>query len=127
MMPKKVSAPQGQTRRRNIDRSQIATSLVTGLSSTGFDYLYALRVLTPLIPLWLFRGYYADLRWSWAWTPIILGLLVFVLWVALEPEPTPEAAAQYRRGRISDAIVAHGVTNALLAAYVLIFGHWAFW
>ncbi|MBW2191910.1 MAG: CPBP family intramembrane metalloprotease, partial [Deltaproteobacteria bacterium] len=37
------------------------------------------------------------------------------------------AAAQYRRGEISDAIVAHMVTNALLAAYVVIFGHWAFW
>jgi CAAX prenyl protease-like protein len=174
-------------------------------------------VLTPLIPLWIFRGYYADLRWSWAWTPIFLGLFVFVLWVALEPAPTPEAvalipsalrempvaaaafwliarvlgssivvpiaeelafrgyllrrlidadftavspkqftwasflissvafgalhgrwvagilagmiyaAAQYRRGRISDAIVAHSVTNALLAAYVVIFGHWGFW
>ena len=195
----------------------IATSLVTGLFSTDFDYLYPLRVLTPLIPLWLFRSYYADLRWSWAWTPIILGLVVFVLWVALEPAPTPEAVAvvpdalrempaaaavfwliarvlgssivvpiaeelafrgyllrrlinadftavspkhftlasflissvafgalhgrwlagvlagmiyalaQYRRGEISDAIVAHAVTNGLLAAYVLIFGHWAFW
>jgi len=37
------------------------------------------------------------------------------------------AAAQYRRGQISDAIVAHAVTNGLLAAYVVIFGHWAFW
>ena len=195
----------------------IATSLVTGLFSTDFDYLYPFRVLTPVIPLWLFRSYYADLRWSWAWTPIILGVVVFVLWVALEPAPTPEAiaiipdallempvavsalwlvarvlgssivvpiaeelafrgyllrrlidadfpavspkhftlasflissvafgalhgrwvagilagmlfaAAQYRRGRISDAIVAHAVANTLLAAYVLIFGHWAFW
>jgi exosortase E/protease (VPEID-CTERM system) len=195
----------------------IATSLATGLFSAGFDYLYALRVLTPLIPLWFFRSYYADLRWSWAWTPIILGVVVFVLGVALEPAPTPEAtaiipdallempvavaalwliarvlgssivvpiaeelafrgyllrrlidadftavspkhftlasflissvafgalhgrwvagilagmiyaAAQYRRGKISDAIVAHAVTNTLVAAYVLIFGHWAFW
>ena len=37
------------------------------------------------------------------------------------------AAAQFRRGEISDAIVAHAVTNGLLAAYVLIFGHWTFW
>jgi CAAX prenyl protease-like protein len=37
------------------------------------------------------------------------------------------AAAQYRRGQIPDAIVAHAVTNGLLAAYVLVFGHWAFW
>ena len=37
------------------------------------------------------------------------------------------AAAQYRRGQILDATVAHAVANGLLAAYVLIFGHWAFW
>ena len=195
----------------------IATSLVTGLFSTDFDYLYPLRVATPLIPLWLFRSYYVGLRSSWSWTPVLLGFAVFVLWVALEPPASPEdvavipsalaemptavaafwllarvlgsvvvvpvaeelafrgyllrrlidadftavspkhftvtsflvssvafgalhgrwlagilagmiyAAAQYRRGEISDAIVAHMVTNALLAAYVVIFGHWAFW
>jgi CAAX prenyl protease-like protein len=37
------------------------------------------------------------------------------------------AAAQYRRGEISDAITCHAVTNGLLAAYVVVFGHWAFW
>jgi CAAX prenyl protease-like protein len=37
------------------------------------------------------------------------------------------ALAQYRRGELSDAIVAHAVTNGLLAAYVVVFGHWAFW
>jgi CAAX prenyl protease-like protein len=196
----------------------ITLGLVAVSRQSGWFALHASqRVLTPLIPLWIFRGYYADLRWSWAWTPIFLGLFVFVLWVALEPAPTPEtvaliprtlrempvaaaafwliarvlgssivvpiaeelafrgyllrrlidadftavspkqftwasflissvafgalhgrwvagilagmiyAAAQYRRGRISDAIVAHSVTNALLAAYVVIFGHWGFW
>jgi len=195
----------------------IATALVTGLFTADFDYLYPLRVATPLIPLWLFRRYYVGLRASWSWAPVLLGSVVFVLWVALEPPASPEdeaiipnalaempaalaafwlvarvlgsvvvvpiaeelafrgyllrrlidadftavspkqftmvsflvssvafgalhgrwfagilagmiyAAAQYRRGEISDAIVAHMVTNALLAAYVLIFGHWAFW
>lgn len=195
----------------------IATAMVSGLFTTDFDYLYPLRVVTPLIPLWLFRSYYKDLRWSWSWTPILLGCVVFVLWVALEPTPNPETAevipsalaempgalaafwliarvlgsvivvpvaeelafrgyllrrlidadftgvspkhftatsflissvvfgglhgrwlagilagmiyagAQYWRGQIPDAIVAHAVTNGLLAAYVLIFGHWAFW
>jgi exosortase E/protease (VPEID-CTERM system) len=195
----------------------IATALVTGLFSTDFDYLYPLRVITPLIPLWLFRDYYEDLRWSWSWTPIGLGVVVFILWVALEPPADPDkatvipdalaqmhwaaatfwlaarilgstivvpiaeelafrgyllrrlidadftkvspkhftaasfiissvafgalhgrwlagiiagmvyAGAQYRRGEITDAIVAHATTNGLLAAYVVIFGHWAFW
>lgn len=195
----------------------IAGALVTGLFTSDFDYLYPARILLPLIPLWVFRSYYRDLRWSWSWTPILLGFLAFVLWVALEPPPTPEAlatipnalaempraaallwlasrvlgssiivpiaeelafrgyllrrlidsdftavspkqftlvsflvssaafgalhgrwlagvlagmiyaAAQYRRGEVSDAIVAHAVTNALLAVYVLAFGLWAFW
>ena len=37
------------------------------------------------------------------------------------------AIAQYRRGEITDAIVAHATTNALLAAYVVFLGHWSFW
>ncbi len=195
----------------------IATALITGLFTTDFDYLYPLRVITPLIPLWLFREYYRDFRWSWSWTAVGLGVLVFILWVALEPAADPEkasvipdtlaqlppaaaglwlaarvlgstiivpiaeelafrgyllrrlidsdftkvspthftvvsflissvafgalhgrwlagiiagmlyAAAQYRRGEITDAIVAHAVTNGLLAGYVLIDGQWAFW
>jgi exosortase E/protease (VPEID-CTERM system) len=32
-----------------------------------------------------------------------------------------------RRGRIGDAVIAHAVTNALLAAWVLIGGHWGAW
>ncbi len=195
----------------------IGAALMTSLFTADFDYLYPLRVITPLIPLWLFRRYYRELRWSWSWTPIALGLAVFVLWVALEPSPDPAtvdlipetlgkmskvaaaawlvarvlgsvvvvpiseelafrgyllrrlidsdftavspqrftllsflvssiafgalhgrwlagifagmlyAGAQYRRGQISDAIIAHAVTNGLLAAYVLIFDQWNFW
>ncbi len=194
----------------------IATALVTALFTAEFDYLYPLRVITALIPLWLFRDYYTELRWSWSWTPIALGVVVFVLWVALEPpsDPTTErmipdalgemstavatlwlvarivgsvlivpiaeelafrgyllrrlidadfmsvspkhftalsfvgssvafgvlhgrwiagilagmiyATAQYRSGRLTDAIVAHAITNGLLAAYVLVFGVWTF-
>jgi exosortase E/protease (VPEID-CTERM system) len=37
------------------------------------------------------------------------------------------AAAVYRRGRLADAITAHAVANALLAAYVIITGSWSLW
>jgi membrane protease YdiL (CAAX protease family) len=37
------------------------------------------------------------------------------------------AYAQKRRGLLSDAIVAHAVTNALIAAEVLLAGHWGLW
>jgi len=37
------------------------------------------------------------------------------------------AYAQKRRGLLSDAIVAHAVTNALIAMQVLFAGHWSLW
>ena len=37
------------------------------------------------------------------------------------------AAALYRKGEISDAVVAHATTNALIAAYVLATGSWGLW
>jgi CAAX prenyl protease-like protein len=37
------------------------------------------------------------------------------------------AWAMYRRGKVTDAIIAHATTNALIAAEVLIFGNWNLW
>ena len=37
------------------------------------------------------------------------------------------AWAMYRRGRVTDAIIAHATTNALIAADVLILGNWKLW
>jgi len=195
----------------------IAASLLTALFTIDFDYLYPVPIFAALVPLWVFRSYYRELRWSWSWTAILLGVLAFAIWAALEPPldqetsaqipialqqmPTAAAAAwllarivgsvvvvpiveelafrgyllrrlidqkfmsvspaeftipsflvssvvfgllhdrwlagilvgmlfalaQYRRGRITDAITAHAVSNALVAGYVLLFGHWTMW
>ena len=37
------------------------------------------------------------------------------------------AAAYARRGRIGDAVLAHAVTNALLAGWVIFSGAWGMW
>jgi len=37
------------------------------------------------------------------------------------------AIVQHRRGRLTDAIVAHSATNALIAAYVIATGSWGVW
>ena len=63
----------------------IAASLLTALATGDFDYLYVVPVVAALVPLWFFRSYYEDLRWAWSWTPVLLGIGAFVLWVALEP------------------------------------------
>jgi hypothetical protein len=33
----------------------------------------------------------------------------------------------YRRGQMSEAVLAHALTNALIAAYVLATGSWSLW
>ena len=37
------------------------------------------------------------------------------------------AVALYRRGRICDAVVAHAITNVMLAIYVLRTHQWSLW
>ena len=37
------------------------------------------------------------------------------------------AWAMYRRGKVTDAIIAHATTNALIAMEVLLLGHWGLW
>jgi exosortase E/protease (VPEID-CTERM system) len=196
----------------------MAALMVCAAFSTGFDYLYPLRVLAVAVPLWWFRRDYSRMAWSWSWPAVGLGVLAFVVWMALELSftgvaddssfgraldempgglasawlvfrvlgfvvtvPLAEelafrgylirrlqrtdfqdaapggftwfsflmssllfgllhgrwvagtmagmmyAAALYRRGKVGDAVLAHAVTNALIALYVLATGAWFLW
>jgi len=69
-------------------------------------------------------------RWTlWAVfaSSIIFGLLHSDRWIAGSIAGMLYASAQKWRGRIGDAIVAHGVTNALIAVSVLWSGNWSLW
>lgn len=71
----------------------IATAMLTGAASAGFDRLYGLRVLTVGITLWIYRR---DLRAAvpaWSWSAAGIGVLVFGLWIALEPNDAAPGAA----------------------------------
>jgi exosortase E/protease (VPEID-CTERM system) len=58
---------------------------------------------------------------------IAFGLMHGDRWLAGTAAGVLYAIAFLRRGRIGDAVVAHGTTNALLAGYVLVSGNWGFW
>jgi exosortase E/protease (VPEID-CTERM system) len=60
-------------------------------------------------------------------TSIAFGILHGNLWFAGIVAGLLYAWALLRRGRIGEAIVAHATTNALLAAYVLLFQKWHLW
>jgi exosortase E/protease (VPEID-CTERM system) len=58
---------------------------------------------------------------------LAFGLLHGHLWLAGALAGLLYAWAMLRRGRIGEAVVAHATTNALLAAYVLLFHQWHLW
>jgi CAAX prenyl protease-like protein len=195
----------------------LAAGMVSRAASSGFEWLYPLRFFAAAGTLWFFRFKYSNLDWRFSWFAPLIGGLVFVVWLTLDPGPGPHvdrvalglaalpafariawiafrtlaavvtvpiveelafrgflirrlispdfsalgmrrftlfsllvssaafgllhgdrwlagsiagvlyALALVRKGRISDAIVAHATSNALLAAWVLIGGKWYLW
>lgn len=62
--------------------------ITTAMSALGFDWLYPVRVAATLLvvawywPTYKQRGY---LAWTFSWTPLLIGVAVFAMWMALEP------------------------------------------
>lgn len=68
----------------------------------------------------------------WSFLAVLVSSLGFGLlhgdrWVAGCMAGLLYAVVQKWRGRIGDAVVAHGVTNALVSIWVLWGGHWSLW
>ena len=68
---------------------------------------------------------------SFTWPSFLLSSLAFGAlhqrWIAGTLAGLCFALAQRHRGRLGDAIIAHAVCNALIAADVLLLGAWWLW
>jgi exosortase E/protease (VPEID-CTERM system) len=99
-------------------------------------------VTVPLAEELAFRGFlmrrfdareFQAVAWqSVSWLAIALSSLTFGVmhgerWVAGTIAGVLYAVAVRRRGSLGDAVAAHATTNALIAGWVLIGGHWQFW
>jgi CAAX prenyl protease-like protein len=72
--------------------------LTTALSpGAGFDALYPVRVVAVAATLWALRGAYGPWRWpwrgAWSWPAVAIGVVVFAVWLALEPSHAAPAAS----------------------------------
>jgi exosortase E/protease (VPEID-CTERM system) len=130
--------------------SPAASDLATGLrawSPAGRDLWLFFRTMAavttvPIAEELTFRGFLirrltaadfesVDPR-GFGWIPALVSSVAFGLlhgsrWPAGILAGIVYAGAMRRRGRIGDAVIAHAATNALLAAWVLIGGHWSDW
>ncbi len=73
----------------------IAIAMVTKVFDPGFDSLYPLRVAAVAFALWFYRKDLAALGWSVSAWSAALGVLVFVIWIALAPAPDPHFNATF--------------------------------
>jgi CAAX prenyl protease-like protein len=96
----------------------------------------------PIAEELAFRGFllrrlassdFESVGWrTFSWAPFLISSAAFGIlhgdhWLAGTIAGALFALAQFRRGRIGDAIAAHAVANALLAAWVLLAGAWQLW
>jgi exosortase E/protease (VPEID-CTERM system) len=61
----------------------LAVAMLTHAASSGFDWLYPLRLAVASIALWCFRKEYRHLDWRFGWLGILAGITVFGLWVGI--------------------------------------------
>jgi membrane protease YdiL (CAAX protease family) len=64
---------------------------------------------------------------AWAVSSLAFGLLHGAAWLAGSAAGLVYALAQRARGRTADAVVAHGLTNLLIALDVLVRGNYGLW
>ena len=125
--------------------SPIPTSLAeipAGLAAVWLLFRVLGSVITvPVAEELAFRGYllrrlisanFDDLSTPrFTWLSFLVSSVLFGAlhgrWLAGTVAGLFYAWAMYRRGRVEDAILAHAITNALIAAAVLILGNWGLW
>lgn len=99
-------------------------------------------ITVPMAEEIAFRGFlmrriassdFESVSWrSFAWLPLLISSAAFGLlhgerWLAGMIAGVVYALAMIRRGRIGEAVAAHAVTNALVAAWVMVTGNWQLW
>jgi exosortase E/protease (VPEID-CTERM system) len=65
--------------------AMIAGAMLVAALSSGFEALYPVKVLLGLATLGYFYPVYIRLNWSLSWLAAINGVVVFVLWILMEP------------------------------------------
>jgi len=76
----------------------LATAMVTHAASAGFDWLYPLRFVAAAMVFWIYRRKYLDLDWRFSGASVILGVAVFLLWIA--PFPSSDGSGQTLRAAL---------------------------
>ena len=87
----------------------LAAGMISHAASGGFEWLHPIRLFAAGAIFWIFRREYARLEWKFGWAGPLIGLLVFVLWIALDPFP-----GAFRNSPIPSALAATGAATQVI-------------
>lgn len=56
-----------------------------GVSGAGHYWLYFLKILVGAWCIWQVWSFAPEMRWAFSWEAVVVGVLVCVVWVGLDP------------------------------------------
>jgi CAAX prenyl protease-like protein len=59
------------------------------LGEASLYWIYLLRTLAGAWLIWEMRPFVPELRWVFSWEAVVAGIVLFVMWVAIDPYYTP--------------------------------------
>jgi CAAX prenyl protease-like protein len=65
--------------------------MICRAGSSGFEWLYPLRLFGAAGALWFFRTKYSELNWEFGWFAPLIGGGVFIIWLVLDKGPGAHA------------------------------------
>jgi exosortase E/protease (VPEID-CTERM system) len=98
----------------------LAAGMLTHALSSGFDFLYPLRIVCAVAALWLFRNSYGGLDWGFSWRGVSMGIAVFGVWAAMARFATMPAAAPSELAQLPGASRAAWIACRAAAAIITV-------
>ncbi len=98
-------------------------------------------VVVPFVEEIAFRGYllrmlinpnFTDVSYrTFTWLSFLISSILFGIlhdrWLAGILSGMLFAVVLYHRGKLLDAVIAHALSNTVIAFYVIVFGRWSLW
>lgn len=63
----------------------VLTSLQGWFGDASFYWMYALKTFVGVALVWAMWPLVQEMRWAFSWEAVVAGILVFALWVGLDP------------------------------------------
>jgi exosortase E/protease (VPEID-CTERM system) len=70
----------------------LAAGMLAHAVSSGFDFLYPLRIVCAVAALWAYRHSYGNVDWGFSWRGVLTGVAIFGVWAAFAHVVTAPAA-----------------------------------